>query len=326
MGTKDDELVISMERFASSLKAVSCTSDMTMTFISNETFQAAIEEWSWVNFKDNRTFILIANYEGCGPARSRKPWLVSSVSYDDAAFKVYLNATQKTWTEVAHTYELDWGRFSPHNTTNSNRRSLLNWNPSFSVNLNHKFPTDFFAAKKFGKVTFNIDCNECETTGTFHFAGHIASDIFNGLSAFSVSAVPNGVSLDFPLKIKASGSLLPIGKYSEAFNLAAVGIPGFTIDEVLKVGPNINFDAGFNLTSFKGAVTVGTGFTASLSNNAIAEVDLFGRKALDISGWEPKISPKPLDVSVAVGFGLELYIQTSVEISLDCLGKFFWVW
>jgi hypothetical protein len=323
MYTKDDELVISMERFASDLKDVNCSSNMMMTFKSNATFQAAIAEWSWVNLNENRTFIIIANYEGCGPKRSRKPWLVNTVSYDTTEFKVFLNATEKTWKEVAHTYKLDWGRFlpsSPENVSSTDRRSLINWNPSFSVDLNQQFHADFFPTATLGPFSFTIGCNDCVSKGTLQFAGHVESDIWNGLSAFSISAIPHGISVGFDLEFEVSGSL-PFGGWNKAWDLGAIGIPGFTIDEVLKVGPNINVAAGFNLSAWQGSATLTSGISASIPDQSLAEVDMFAKKAVQIYGWQPAFQAKPLDIGVAIGLGLELFIQTSVELSLDCLGK-----
>src|SRR5580700_8697270 len=62
MFTGDEELVISMERFASELKAVNCSNNMMMAFKSNASYSSAINSWEWVNFNENRTFIIIANY------------------------------------------------------------------------------------------------------------------------------------------------------------------------------------------------------------------------------------------------------------------------
>jgi hypothetical protein len=95
MFTGEEELVISMERFASELKAVNCSSNMMVVFKSNASYSSAIDSWEWVNFNENRTFIIIANYPGCGAEKSHQPWVVSSVAYDPTYLAVHLNATKK---------------------------------------------------------------------------------------------------------------------------------------------------------------------------------------------------------------------------------------
>lgn len=108
-----------MERFASQLKDVYCSQDMMMSFKSKNSYSSAVASWNWVNFNENRTFIMVANYPGCGAANSRQPWVVSNAAYGPDNLAVHLNATKKTWKEVAHTYSLDFGRYSPPTSTNS---------------------------------------------------------------------------------------------------------------------------------------------------------------------------------------------------------------
>ena len=118
LSTKEDELVVSMERFAEHLKSFNCTSNMTMAFDSNATYQHAIEEWKWVNFHENRTFILVTHHPACSTNGTRQPWVVSNVDYDLQHMVVHLNATKKAWKDVAHIYTLDFGKYKhPANTT-----------------------------------------------------------------------------------------------------------------------------------------------------------------------------------------------------------------
>lgn len=112
---------------------------------------------------------------------------------------------------MAHTYKLDWGRLLPsslENVSTTDRRLLIDWNPSFLVNLNNRFHVDCFPTATLGPFSFTIDCNDCVSTGTLQFAGHVESDIINGLSAFSLSAIPHDFSVGFDFEFKASGSLL----------------------------------------------------------------------------------------------------------------------
>jgi hypothetical protein len=171
-----------MERFAGELKSVDCSSNMMMTFISNSTFQTAIASWSWVNFNEKRTFILIANYAGCSPDNARQPWLVSDVDYDFSNLVAHLNATQKSWPEIAHTFSLDFGKYQPSPPV-SQKRSVIDVTQSFSIDLNYPLPqallpdtamSDYLPDSVLGDFDFEIDCDGCGSKGSLerHFRLH----------------------------------------------------------------------------------------------------------------------------------------------------------
>lgn len=116
LGTGEEQLVISMDRFKDHLTAVDCSDEMFLTFTSNATYQDAIDDWEWVNFNEKRTFILIADYKGCGEEFSRDPWVVQKVRYDDPKLTVHLSAVRKDWKELGTGFELDFGKFAPEET------------------------------------------------------------------------------------------------------------------------------------------------------------------------------------------------------------------
>src|SRR5450432_22395 len=140
LNTADDEMVVSMERFAQNLKAVNCSQSMMMSFKSNASYQQAVHSWDWVNFNENRTFILIANAPGCGAARSRQPWTVNWAEYDPEHLTVHLNATKKTWKEVAHTYSMDFGVYAPASSSNSSLSRRLSFNKQINLDLTAALP------------------------------------------------------------------------------------------------------------------------------------------------------------------------------------------
>jgi len=316
LDTGDDELIISMERFADDLKSVDCSEQMTMAFKSNEAYQDAIDDWEWVNFNEKRTFILIANYPGCGRNRSRQPWVVSNVQYDVPNFIVHLNATKKNWTDIAHLYSLDFGIYQPLPSPN-NPRALIEATKSFSVDLYHALPSTIFSSS-FGQFSFGIECNECGTSGSLEISGHVESNLF-GLSQFKVSVIPHGIQAHLALRMIASGEL-PVGGWEKDFDILSVGIPGFSIPNILEVGPNLQIDGGFSLSTLEGAVSITSGITATIPDSSLAEVDFASKKKLDIHGWKPTFSTTPFQFNAKVDADFEFFVQLSVAVSLTCLG------
>jgi hypothetical protein len=82
--TKQDEQILDMDLFAWDLKSVNCSETMTLQFKHDLIFKAAQASWEWVNFNGVRTFVLVADWKGCGAQRSRDPWVVSNAQFDSA--------------------------------------------------------------------------------------------------------------------------------------------------------------------------------------------------------------------------------------------------
>lgn len=327
MDTGDDELIISMERFASQLESVNCTEEyMAMTFTSNVTYEHAINSWEWVNANNNRTFIMIANHAGCGKDKSRSPWLVSNVYYEPSNLTVTLNSTKKTWEETAHSYALDFGHYAPPAPAavqqNGSLAKRWTFDKSFPLDLTHQLPSDMFGAINTGDFNLAVSCPDCGTKGQLVLAGHVEVKFFGGLKSFTVSATPHGIAAALNLKVKVGGTL-PMGGFSQTINLATLDLGGFSIPGILTLGPTFNIDAGFGLSSLTGSATFSTGISASIPDDSVAEVDLTGNKASDISGWTPAFVTQPLTVDAQIAVGMDVYTKLSIAASLLVLGNGF---
>jgi hypothetical protein len=141
LGTGEEELVLSTERFSGKLKSMDCNanSSIAMSFISNSTYKSAMAFWNWVHFSEERSFILITNFDGCSMDKARQPGIVSNVDYDPAQLMVHLNATQNFWPEIAQTFSLDFGKYMP-SPQPGQKPSIIDVTQSFSINLNHPLP------------------------------------------------------------------------------------------------------------------------------------------------------------------------------------------
>lgn len=317
--TGDDELVISMERFAGELRKVDCSSDMMMEFVSESTYQAAIAEWDWVNLHEKHTFIIVANYEGCGTGESRDPWVVSNAHYDDPHQTVYLKAMKKTWQDVAHTYSLDFGRHSPVTPT---KRGLVDVDKSktFSIPLATAIPQQFMKPKTIDGITVGIDCSDCATKGSIEITGRVTSSKKSGLTVFNIQAAPKAVSADISLTLSASGTLKTA--WDQQFNIISISMPGYSIPGVLDIGPALRFDGGLTLSNITGKVGITSGMTATIPDTSKAMLDFIGKKT-DITGWIPTIKGKPVSFSASVSAEFDVYLQLALAVGLKCLGNGF---
>ena len=70
--------IVTMERFEGLTKEVDCKGDdglMSLTFISEQTFDYALKSWNFINEAKTNRFLLIANHDGCGPDDERQPYM-----------------------------------------------------------------------------------------------------------------------------------------------------------------------------------------------------------------------------------------------------------
>lgn len=96
----DGLLMIMMEHFEGITSSVDCAGDegtMSLTFSSQDAFNYALKEWSFINEHDDERFLLIANYNGCGPDYQRQPYLISKITESTAARTTHLTAKAAPW-------------------------------------------------------------------------------------------------------------------------------------------------------------------------------------------------------------------------------------
>lgn len=86
--TGETQLILSMEHFADDLESVVCDEDLSLTFKNAELYEEAKDDWDWVNFAAQRTFLMLVNWGGCSSEAGRQPWVVTQTEYDLANFKV----------------------------------------------------------------------------------------------------------------------------------------------------------------------------------------------------------------------------------------------
>ncbi|CUS13506.1 unnamed protein product [Tuber aestivum] len=109
------ELIVSMEAFEGLTSAVDCKGDdgqMALTFKSQEAFDYAHKQWSFINERSESAFLLIANHDGCGPDDERQPYNITGIDDVEGTLTTLLKASPADWSDICGTFDLDFGTAS----------------------------------------------------------------------------------------------------------------------------------------------------------------------------------------------------------------------
>ena len=74
----DGLLLVMMERFEPLTSSVDCNGTdgmMSLKFSSQDAYEYALKEWSYINDSDDGKFLLIANHESCSDSDRRTPYM-----------------------------------------------------------------------------------------------------------------------------------------------------------------------------------------------------------------------------------------------------------
>jgi hypothetical protein len=318
-----DELIVSMDLFSSELSSVTCQdNDLSLTFTNQDTYEAAISDWEWVNLAQNRNFIMIVNYGGCDAEDGRQPWVVTGATYDATHFNVQFNATQKSWSELGNDMSIEWGSYvAPTPSTTAKRFSLGSLLPSISkslgthtLSLAHTIDKTFFSKTTQSGLDFSVNCNNCATKGSLAISGKIT---VGGTNSLTVTAVPQDIELDLGLELDVSGTLG--SGWQKDFQLFTAGIPGFSIVDVIEIGPQFSIGAGFDLSGVAGTASISSGITANIPNSATASLDILGSDT-SFTGWTPTISHQPIQVTAEIDGSLQIYTEVDLDIGITAFG------
>ena len=323
MYTADGELIVAMERFADILKSVTCGENMELAFDDKDSFEYAIRAWKWVNEDETHSFIMVANHPACGPQHERQPYYVYDVDYDEANYIAYLNADQRPWKEVAHTFALDYG--SAMLQQNTPRDSLApRWGPdagfdkAISLDLSHDMSTNLFTLAPSDGVEVSLDCAGCGISGALKISGHIEVDV-TSLKKFEITAQPEDFAASLGLEFVAKVTTKYAYEYEK--ELFEIPLAGFDIPHVASLGAILTGTVGVSISNVTGEATVSYGVSAHLSNDAIAELDLNNMDDMvTFSGWTPYFEQEPFSIEAKLYTDLNAYFQTSVGLEASIFG------
>ncbi|KAL8957357.1 MAG: hypothetical protein Q9183_006083, partial [Haloplaca sp. 2 TL-2023] len=299
--------IILMERFEGLTKAVDCKGDdgaMSLTFKSREAYAYALKTWQYINEDDDKQFLLIANHDGCGPDDERQPYKVSAVTEDAADLTIDMKSTPAQFSEIARTYDLDFGEAAV-SQPQQKLRSRGFWgdivnvgkgaveaaqgdfdiikDESFGVNVGEAGQKTNIYTDSRGR--FSIDCTDCYITGSWGLQGHIVVKGFV-LQDLTLAAAPQNFRAKLELSATVTSSKSPDSLQSSK-ELFAAPIPGagIAVTGIFKLGATVSYDVGTSAT-FAGSATAAFGVTASLPNGAKVVADINNPENSAATGWK----------------------------------------
>ncbi|KAL8851804.1 MAG: hypothetical protein Q9221_003318 [Calogaya cf. arnoldii] len=340
--------IVLMERFEGLTSAVDCKGDdgvMSLTFTSKGAYDYALKIWSYINEKDDEKFLLIANHDGCGPADERQPYKVSSVTEDSADLTISMRTSETEWSEVAGSYDLDFGRMIPQASKLKPRgfwgditgvgKDVLDAatgkidetrSVTFGVNVGNPGQKSLIFKDQQGR--FSIDCVDCYVSGNWQVQGHIVVNNFV-LQDLTLSASPSNFKAKMELEATVTASKSPVALQSSK-ELFAAPIPGagIAITGIFKLGATVAYEVGTSVT-IAGTATARFGLEAGLPNNAIVVADINNPTQSSATGWSggsltPSFKVTKLDASITltafsqpkISFGIELIKVATADVSL----------
>lgn len=290
--TKADEYVLDLAQFQQELWNFVCGEPMTLHFKSNYSYSLAVDAWSWVNGNASRAFILAEDHPACarrsGGVNKRRPWVVTDFE-DLGNYTVVLNAIEKTWKEVLHTYDIKFG----DSALKALKGRQLDWSHTFSVPLAQSFPHQIINAT-FDNAAMEIVCDSCGTKGSLNIEGEIAADILHGLTKFQLTTRPSGIEVDINLEYNlwANLTLLGLDPYEHQQTLLdlPLGEDGIVIEGLLTIGPNLQINFGVKVDSYEGTAKIIKPHKATISDDSYVIIDFLHPGTVEVYDWVPQFS------------------------------------
>ncbi|CAO1604866.1 hypothetical protein XANCAGTX0491_008407 [Xanthoria calcicola] len=340
--------IVLMERFEGLTSAVDCKGDdgaMSLTFTSKGAYDYALKIWSYINEDDTQQFLMIANHDGCGPADERQPYKVSSVTEDSADLTISMQTSVTEWSEVAGSYDLDFGRIIPQanklkprgfwgDITNVGKDVLdaatgkFDDTKSVTFGVNVGSPGQKTEIYKDQKGRFSLDCVDCYVSGNWQVQGRIVVDKFV-LQDLTLSVSPSNfkAKLELEATVTASKSPTPLQASKEIFTAPIPGA-GIAVPGIFKLGATMSYEVGTSVT-IAGTATARFGLEAGLPNNAIVVADINNPSQSSATGWKggsltPTFKVTKLDASITlaafsqpkISFGIELIKVATADVAL----------
>lgn len=362
----DGLLMIAMERFEGLTSSVDCKGDdgaMSLTFQSKNAFDYALQEWKFINENDNGKFLLIANHAGCGPEDQRQPYLfvssidtlevdtdrlhrISNVAEDVASLTTHLTAHTAPWSDVARSYDMDFGHAIPFQRSQPSKRSLwgdivnvgkdvlntvegnadLTKSVAFDMSVGQQGQKTNIYTDSDGRLT--LDCVNCFVTGSFGVTGHLSVQHLE-LQDLTRTASPSNILAELELEAVVTSSDKPDSlQYSKELFSFPIPDAGVEVDGIFKLGATLSYDIGVSST-FAGSATLDFGLQASLPNSAQLVADVQNPDQSSATGWgEGQLTPifdiKQESASITLSafsqpklaFGIELTGVGNVDVAV----------
>ncbi|KAL8957970.1 MAG: hypothetical protein Q9193_004880, partial [Seirophora villosa] len=328
--------MVMMERFEPMTTAVDCNGDdglMSLTFKSQDAFKHALDTWSFINQAEEKKFLLIANHDGCGPQDERQPYLITKIREDEGKLTTFLTAEKAPWSDIAGTYDLDFGRaIQPKKV--SRRRGLfdtisnavgntgdfiLNGDADFSKSVN--FPvsvgTPGVVTNVVNTTLFSLSCLDCYIAGSFQVTGHLSVKDFS-LQGLTLAGSPQGFAAKMDIGTSITAPYSPNSlQYSKELYSAPIPEAGISVTGIFSLGAVVSYEVGVS-TTFSGSASMNFGLTASLPDTAIVIADGLTRSASTATGFEgASFDPHFNLTALSAGVTLAAFSQAKLTFGVD---------
>ncbi|KAL9134514.1 MAG: hypothetical protein Q9175_004305 [Cornicularia normoerica] len=321
-----DELpIVLFERFEELNISVKCQDDkgtLSLTFGSTDSWDYANRQWGYVNEADDGKFVFITNKDGCGPDDQRQPYIVSNITNNAATLTTYLAAQAVPWSDVAGSYELEFGHAVPVPHAHRLKRSVLEGNvndttTTFSFNISTgqpgqrtNIPTD--------SEGFELDCINCFIDGFFDVHGHALIKDFK-LQDLTFTASPRSVfaALELEAIITATDNPKPL-TYSHQL-VPDLPIPGAgpTIPGIMSIGASLSYSIG-GACAFSGSASVEFGVNASVPDSAQIVADYKNQEGSSVSGFDSlELTPMLHINNESASMTLSTFSQPEIKFGID---------
>ncbi|KAM0262119.1 hypothetical protein ACHAQJ_001860 [Trichoderma viride] len=290
--------LLSALNFQDVVESVDCTTqDVTVTFDSASSFKAAQSAWGWVNQAASNTIIYVAEGDACAGDIGRQPFSVESIKYDSSANTATLAATKAAWKSFAEDASIHITG-TPTTSTGNKARDV---SENVPIDISHDFSGQIYSTTIDG-VNLGISCSTCNTQGTLD--ADITLSFSNGFEA-SVTT-QNNLGATFEVSFTAGGAIS--SPLSTSIPIYSVALAGFSIEDVVDIGPQLNVVADATLSGFSASATATVGVEASLPDGS-------GFTLGQSANISPVISATGLSMSGSVSVAANITPQITLQLA-----------
>lgn len=300
------------------LRSIECgPSSIRLAFTNESSYAYSKQVWDWVNIEHQHSFILVVGRGHCGENDHRVPWAIGAISYDDKARVASLSGEAGEWKSSVHSYELHIGSTEEHSADLAKR---LSGDRTITYSLNHS--KSFDTAKDFPDLPINF-AFDGGTSGKLHIEYHFKQHLFGAKHARVVfKPIGFGAWTKVGLHSKREGKV-PVATSFEPDPFLTVPLQPYSIPYLVEIGPYFDLGMGADIGPLDGSINATAGASLTISDQAIADFDLFDPESRHVSGWRPEKHPHPLNVSATVSGNLKVYAMPALNVKLEVLGSGF---
>ncbi|KAF2004250.1 hypothetical protein P154DRAFT_587848 [Amniculicola lignicola CBS 123094] len=304
-----NELILPLAKFASKLASITCgftaSPVMSLKFGDKASFAYAKSAWDWVNNKKINTFTLITEPNQCYHGGDRTPYLIRNIQFDDKSLTANLNAEEKEWSDIAHTFDLHLGHEHVNPDTANTTHPHLVRRESQALNV----------AGSWSKDLFTYTAASSQTAGLAFSAGADLSTGGNIISDFSVS-----YSWFVPTDAKIT--IYPQGLYAQlVLRLNAKGKLGKPLDWLMSIGPAVTLGLHLGTSALEGSASLSVGAKATIGDSARVNVQLRNPANNGISGWTPKFTKIDPQFSAEISGSVRTWVALDLVAQANVLNK-----